>query len=107
MLKRFGDQNEMSQKRIAGPRPSRACPRISRNFPGTFPGFSQDLHPSSRKTCGSGCQDLWQGVSGEQLRKPYKHGPVRLRWGADERRFCLIPERAEIVRDIFTKVDEG
>ena len=44
-------------------------------------------------------------VSGEQLRKPYKHGPAWLRWDADERPFCLIPEQAEIVR--FTKVDEG
>ena len=79
-------------------------PELSRNFPGIFPGLAslqqKDLWHAGVKTCG-------MRVSGEQLRKPYKHGPVRLRWGADERRFCLIPERAEIVRDIFTKVDEG
>jgi len=45
--------------------------------------------------------------AGETLAKPYKHGPAWLRWDPERHEFALVPDRAEIVRDIFRRVEEG
>jgi hypothetical protein len=46
-------------------------------------------------------------TEGGQLERPYKHGPGWLRWDADTKRFVIIPERADVVREVFAKADEG
>ena len=46
-------------------------------------------------------------LEGAKLDKPYRHGPAWLRWNAATKQFDIVPDRANVVQDIFAKADEG